>query len=288
MKDKKGMFFTLSAIFIITILAAVYISSSSVRLKMDKNFALDRAQEISSSLESNIREIISVFKDPNVLIEKSAIDGTINVTFRDTISRDKENWGTKLEDSMNSFKQFVESEEPNVKLNVDKMINDKELPLTISPYNITYFRSWGIGHVILGVEPLQNLTFKTYEVKINSTTTRIDKVQTNFKAAGNLLLKVTAVDNYGNNIVKEKLVDPSDSHTIQVFFVNGNKVKVDLNANNLETWTNVDSNLIVDTKIGLLPPQDDKTSVKFFADVVNVTFSDLGVEKLGSIAITEG
>ena len=286
MKSKRGFFFTLSAIFIVSIIFLVY-SAEKIRPDLEKRFALEKLQETSLSLESSIREILSHFSNFNVKIEKMP-DGTVNVTFIDTISRNKDDWGSELNDIMQDFKTFVESEDKNVKINVTKMISDKELPLTIDPYNITYSRSWGIGHVILGVLPENNITFQTYEVKINSSSTQIDKVQSQLRRAGNLLFRVTAVDDYGTSLVHEKWVDPLDNHQVQVFFIGGNKARVDLINGELETWTNVDSSITVETKVGILPPNEQRASVKVFKDVININYPDFGVSKLGSVIVFEG
>jgi hypothetical protein len=283
-ENRKGMFFTLSTYFLVTALLTMAFITT-IRPNFEENFVLDRIHDLSVSVEKSIREIFSFYYDVNITIEKYNADGTLNVTFTEKISRERDDWGEEFSRKIENFKNFVESEDENVKINLSEM-EEKELPLVIEPHNITYSRFWGIGHVVLNVNP-QTLNFNSYDIMVNSGSEEIDKVTSQLRGAGSFLFRVVARDDYGNTFIEEKFVDPYDKHQVQIFFVDGNKMKVDLDETDLEMWTNTETELIVTTKVDSLVKMNEKIKIKLFQDAINVSFPEFGVEKVSSINIEE-
>lgn len=279
-KSKRAMFFTISVIFLIPALITVF-TLSGKQVNLEKSFILDRIYDLSNSIESSIKEIFDYYYDSKILIEEG---NKINVTFTENISGDKDTWGNEFNNIINNFKSFVESEEQSVKIDISGL-EEKETPSIISPYNITYSRSWGTGHVTIKVVP-ETMNFNSYDIIVNSTNLEeIDNVSTQFRNSGTFSFSVTAADNFGHNIVNQRNVDPSDNHQVQIFFKGGNKVKITLISNNLEIWTNTPSTIIVSTKIDGLEKTDEKVRVSLFRNVVNVSFPSFKVEKIESIDI---
>ncbi len=282
-KEKKGVFFTISTLLLVLSLIAI-VSIASKTTKIEQDLALDRAYELATSVEKSIIELFYAFSDVSISIIKNP-DGTADVKFAEKISRKKEEWNKVFSEVMNNFKTFVESEDENVKINIAD-VNNKELPLTIKPHNINYSRYWGIGHIVLKVNP-EEINFGSYEVTIDSGDVKISKVEAKFKAPGSFLFKVRAKDNYGNDIIKENFIDVYDKHSIQIFFVGGNLVKIDLNNMVLETWTNEEKKILVETKIDRLIEYDEKITIKLFDSIVNVNLTNLDVCKISDVVISE-
>ncbi len=277
---KKGFFFTLSAYFLISLLILALFVETGV--STGENTLASRVYDLSNSVELSIKKIILFYYDLNIEIVRDP-DGYVNVSFNEKISRNKNDWGEEFSEKIDKFKTFVESEDEHVKLDVS-LLKDKELPLVVQPYNFTYSRSWATGQVTLSVSE-EGVNSSGYEVTVDSGTTTIDKVQSNFRQPGSFLFRVVASDDLGNNFVEQSYVDPSRNHQVQIFFVGGNKVMIDLKDNLLEIWTNNDNEIDVTTKIIRLSPTSEKVKIDLFKGAINVSISD--TERVSGISISE-
>lgn len=281
--NKRGVFFTLSALLVVlSFFLIVAITDKTTRI--DKDIALDRAYELSNSVEKSILDIFSTFSDIRINITQNP-DGTSNATFIENISSREEPWGQNFAQVINNFKTFVESEDPNVKINLTQ-INNKILPIIIMPHNIVYSRNWETGHVKIDVTPSQ-MNFESYEVTVNTGDVNISKTQAQFRSNGSFLFRVISKDNYGHIFTDEQYVNPADSHDVQIFFVNGNKATVSMTAGSLETWTNELNILLIETKLDNMIKYDEKIRIKVFESMVNVSFPDIGVYKIKDVVVEQ-
>lgn len=279
--NKKGFFFTLSTYFMVSFFILVFFARAT--FDFDETIASDRIGDLSNSITSSIKEILYFYYDSLITITRG--EDTVNVTFSEDISRDKDEWGEEFSEKIQNFQTFVEAEDPDVKLNISLLL-DKELPLIISPYNISYSRSWATGHVILQISE-EGTVGEGYELVINSGETEIDKVQSNFRQEGDFLFRVVASDNFGNNLVEQDEVDPSGNHQVQIFFAGGNKVVIDLRDDLLEIWTNNAEEISVTSTLIGLPATDERVRVDLFSGAVMVNMSSLGAERTASVSILE-
>jgi len=283
-KQKKGFIFTISTLFLLLALISL-VSIANKTTKIEKDIALERVNELGNSVSNNILDLFFSYSDVNVTIITKP-SGKTDVIITESISRNKTEWGAEFARVMENFKTFVETHDEFIKINMTD-INDKEIPIVIIPHNITYTRDWGPGHVELTVEPEQTdpMNFESYEITIDSGDTEINSVSSTFRDAGDFLFKVRAKDNFGNDITKEALVDPLDNHLVQVFFVGGNKVKIDLVNGILTTWTNQETDVLVETKMGNLTEGDTKVKITLYDAIVSVDLPNLDVSKTSDVSI---
>jgi len=285
-RKKKAFFFTLSMFLLVTAVLSLavvifhYTSEEKIERTVEIS-SLDRLYDLSSSVENSLLQIFNLYSDVNATITQNP-DNTTNVSITERIIR-KEDWGEEFEEEVKNFETFVESQNENVKLDIE-VITNKELPLTILPHNITYSRDWATGHPTLHVTP-ETINFNSYSIIVDSGDVKIDKVSSQFGAAGSFYFGVRAIDAYGSDITAKKLVDPADSHQVQVFFVGGNKVKITLDNNKLEIWTNSETPITVITTIDNLEKSNERVRIGYLKGAINVTFPNLGVSRIGSILI---
>ena len=285
-RKKKAFFFTLSMFLLVTavlsLAVVIFHYTSQERIERTVEISsLDRLFDLSGSVEQSLLQIFNLYSDVDAVIVQNP-DNTTNVSITEKIIR-KEDWGEKFEEEVENFETFVESRDENVKLDIG-VITDKELPLTILPHNITYSRSWETGHPTLHVVP-ERVNFNSYNIIVDSGNAKIDNVLSQFGATGSFYFGVRAIDAYGNNIAKGQLVDPDDSHQIQVFFVGGNKVKITLDSNELEIWTNSEAPITVITTLDRLEKSEEKVRIGYLKGAINVTFPSLGVSRIGYVLI---
>jgi len=281
--NKRGVFFTLSALLVVlSFFLIVAVTDKTTRI--DKDIALDRAYELSNSVEKSILELFSGFSDVRINITRNP-DGTSNATFIENISSREDPWGQNFAQVMNNFKTFVESQDSNVKINMTQ-INDKTLPITIMPHNIVYSRNWETGHVKIDVVPSQ-MNFGSYEVTVNAGDVNISNTNSHFGNNGTFLFQVISKDNYGHVFTDYQYVDPTDSHDVQIFFEGGNTATVSMTGGSLETWTNEANTLIIETKLDNMMKYDEKIKIKVFESMVNVSFPDIGVYKIKDVVVEQ-
>ncbi len=277
--NKKSLFFALS-IFLLasTLLSISFLISEYVSKDSSERFvelsALDRVHDISISIEKSLSELLNLsFISPAVIVENG--DGTHNVTVTEFISRGKQEWSSGLESTMQNFKQFVEEREHNVNLDIES-IENKELPFKIIPHNVTYSRSWETGHVILSVVPEQ-INFGALSVLVEAGEVNISSMSSNFGSLGNVSFSVNAADNSGFDSIRKAFVNPDRNSQIQIFFEDGNKVKITLNNNELEIWTNAPEKILVTTTIGYLDSLEERPSLDYSGSIFIVSLPGLGI-----------
>src|SRR3989344_8986542 len=115
-KQKKGIFFTISTLFLLLALISL-VSIASKTTKIEKDIALERVAELGNSVTNSIIEIFNSYSDVNVTIITKP-SGKTDVIITDHISRDnEEEWGEDFARIMGNFKTFVESHDENIKIN---------------------------------------------------------------------------------------------------------------------------------------------------------------------------
>lgn len=284
--EKKAVFFTLSMFLLVTAVLALaivafhYTSQERIERTVEIS-SLNRLYDLSSSVEYSLLKIFNLYSDVRAIIVQNP-DNTTNVSITEKIIR-KNDWNKKFEQEVKNFEAFVEGQDENVELDLE-VLEDKELPLIILPHNITYSRDWGTGHPTLHVVP-ETINFNSYSIIVDSGNVRIDKVSSQFGAAGSFYFGVRAIDAYGNDITAKKLIDPAGSHQVQVFFVGGNKVKITLSSNKLEIWTNSEAPITIITTIDNLEKSNERVRIGYFKGAINVTLPNLGVSREGFILI---
>lgn len=282
---KKGLFFTVSIIFLIPAIITIW-TLANVQVNMEQSFIMDRIYDLSTSVESGIRDIF-YFYNCNISMEKS--DSTINITFIENITANKTTWGKEFNTTIGNFKSFIESEESSIKINLTAL-QQKENPFVIEPYNVTYSKNWSsrgnISNVTIKIVPV-SLNFRSYDVEVNTTNVWIINVSSTFGAAGSFSFSVTAVDNYGHKYVRKANINPSNTHQVQILFNGSSRINVSLMNNNLEIWSNLQNNTLISTKIDGFDRNYDRTRIKIFRDVINVSFPEFKAEKIGSVYISE-
>nr|MBI4156951.1 hypothetical protein [Candidatus Woesearchaeota archaeon] len=278
---KKGYLLTLGMFMVLILVFALAISfNKSVEISKDRLGIIgisDRVFDLSSSVGNGLIDIIKIYSDFDIVIEENT---KVNVSFTEEISRVKEDWGISLDERIAEFEDFISSQDKNIKFTTKSF--DKELPLEITPYNITYSRAWGTGQVILKVVP-QTINFDGFEILINTSQEMISQVNVPSSNPGSFKFIVKAVDNFGTNIVKENNIDPEKNNQVHVNLVGGNQVKVTVSNNELEVWTNSPETIIATIKIFGLPVLNKQVAVVYPKIVYNVTFPELNIVKLADI-----
>jgi len=280
---KKGYLLTLGTFMVLIIVFSLAISlNRSVEMSKDRLGIIgisDRVFDLSSSVENGLEDIIKIYSGLDIAIEKN---NKINVSITEDISRVKDDWGISLDEKITEFKNFISTQDKNIEFVTVSF--DKELPLEIMPYNITYSRSWATGQVTLKVIP-KTINFDGFEILINTNQERISQVNVPSLNPGSFKFIVKAVDNFGTNIVKENNIDPEKTNQVHVNLVGGNQVKVTVKDNELEVWTNSPETITSSIKIFGLPSLDNEVAIVYPKIFYNVTFPALKIVKLGDIQL---
>lgn len=287
MKTKKAIFLTVSAFFLamLILILAVTTYNYADKEKIERTYelsALDRLFDLSSSVEKGVLSIfrLHVFMDMEVAVNS---DNTYNITVTDRLSRTEGKLGSKFNSQIENFKTFVENNDKNVYVNLTTL-EGNELPLKIEDYNITYTRSWEIGHIVLSVTP-QTLNFRTYDIIINTESEKIKTTSAPGIKTGTFPFRVTGIDNYGNSFSESHNIDPSGNSQVQIKLHDGNDIKVTVNANVLEIWTNSESMMSIKATIGYITPLYHEPKINFFENAVKVNFPEMGISKNIPIAV---
>lgn len=281
---KKAVFFTLSMFLLVTAVLALaivvfhYTSQERIERTVEVS-SLDRLFDLSGSVENSLLQIFNLYSDVNAIVAQNP-DGTTNVSITEKIIR-KEDWGKKFEKEVENFETFVESQDENVKLDIE-VITDKELPLTILPHNITYSRDWATGHPTLHVVP-EKMNFNSYSIIVDSSTEEIKFVGASIKE-DSFYFRVEAKDNYGHDIVRDYYIDPEKENEIRVNLKNS-VVKVTVKYSELEIWTNSITPMTIITTLDMLEKSDERVRMGYLKGAINVTFPNLGVSRIGYILI---
>ena len=282
----KGVLFTLGTlilVILILLLGLMIFHSSQDSLERFSEFAIsDRAFDAYFSVENGIIEILNSYSDVNVSIIDQG--STSDVSFTETITRDRDKWGIEFSEKIELFKNYVEGKDKHIKIDAVSL-EDKELPLVILPHNIKYSRDWATGHVSLDVEPGADDNFNSYDVLVNTGSSEIDNVNSQFGKSGSFSFRVKAVDDYGHSFLESELVDPDASHQVQVFLVGGNKIKVSLSDRELETWTNSDNPVVITTTVDGLAELNESVRVKYATNAISVNYSEFNFSKSSFIEV---
>lgn len=287
MKTKKAILLTLSTFFLATLLFSLVMIGYNYndKEKIERAYelsALDRLFDLSTSIQECVMSIFRMYVHMTSKVTMNP-DGTYNITIYDRLSRTDGKLGDKFNNQIQDLKNFAEKYDRNVYLNLT-VLQGPELPLVIKDYNITYTRSWAIGHIVLSITP-QTLNFKTYDITVNTEAEKIKKMSAPGIGHGSFPFRVIGKDNYGQEFTESHDVDPSGSSQVQIQLEGGNSIKVTLNANVLEIWTNSDSMMSLQMTIGYITPLDHEPRLNYFEDAVRVNFPDMGFSKNIPIAL---
>lgn len=287
MKNNKAILFTLSTLFLVMALFSLallffdYVNEASAE-RTSEIMSLDRITDISFSIEESLIKLLDIsFRDTAIVVENP--NNTTNVTITESLSKNQGEWSSETEQKAENFKTFIEEREEHTTLDIEA-IQNKEIPMTIMPHNITYSRNWEIGHVIIGVTPTQ-MNFGSYDIIVDSGNVQISRAASQLRRAGNFSFSVLARDDYGFNELSSKSVDPSDSHEVKIFFEGGNILKVTLQNNNLEMWTNTNETIDITIKIDNLEAMDEHVRTYYPDSALNIFFPEFNISKIRPLVL---
>lgn len=282
--SKKGVLLTLGAFIILMVILSLAIlifhNTQRSEERIIESSSSDRVFDLFSSVKESIIEIFSFYAGFNVTIEKNA-DGTRNITFVEDISKNKTDWGGEFDERIDAFKNYVESQEPHIKIFTEEL-KKREVPLIILPHNIQYSRDWGTGHVMIIITP-EEYNFNSYDVLVNTHNVEISKISSTFQE-DSFNFRVKAIDNHGNSFVTEETVDPTKQNEVRVDLGGGGLVKVTLK-DTLEIWTNSDDVITVTLTIDNLEKIDEEVTVEFPANAIYINFEELNISKNSTIKL---
>ena len=159
-KMKKAVLFTLGLFFLAMTVFSLAIVLFHVSLKSEDVFlrfvSIDKLYETDISLQNSIRDIFNAKSGMSISTTSST------VSFQDYLPNNNED---QLTSALNNFRNYVESNDSNININVNKITEN--ISLVIEPYNITYkhlFSEDNITYVIPSAEA--NIT--SYAVYLNT------------------------------------------------------------------------------------------------------------------------
>jgi hypothetical protein len=297
-KNRKGMFFSISTLFLVIVLMALAMISGNTT-RIEKDLASERSYELSTSVEQGIIELFNNFSNVNVSVIKEP-SGRVSVMVTEKLTS-KDIWGAEFLDRLKKFASFIEDQDPHIRINLSSDEEIKSLPVTIRPHNIKYIRCWGSpqdpvgcppGHLNLMVQP-EAFNFDYYEVTIDLEEEVINHVgETIHSAVDGFPLRVIVKSNTQPSHYDETYyLDLTRRSSVTVHREGGGTVTLYCDEDSLETWTSVNPQqsvgALVSTKVGNLTRSIEKVTVVLYDSMVNVNFSQLGVYQMGDVAVGE-
>ncbi|MCK4521821.1 MAG: hypothetical protein KAU20_04560 [Nanoarchaeota archaeon] len=262
--NKKALFFTIGAMMVALIILSLSIiilnASENTKLRLAESAAFDKLYDLDNSIQKSLRQI---FEEAEIIINVS----DISVSFEEDLPNNK----TIFVALMNDFKDFVESNEEHVSLNISDIT--QYLPLVVKPYNITYKHlDFGGKKIRILPEKINFNTISIYaKIKGNITSCDFDVEE------GSLMLDVEIVGDQG--ICSDSvLIDPYGETEIAV---NGEKFEIEVENGIFDIYSKSKSR--VRTKI--LFDEISAIDIEYPDAVINTDFQDLNLTKSGYVRI---
>ena len=255
---KKAVLFTVSLIMISSIVLALAILNFSSAEKGKERLAelgsLDRMYEVSNSISYGFKQIFNYYSGINVTLNN------LEVTFEENLPNNNDD---NFDNIVQDYKNYIESDDSNIKLNINELIED--LVLTINSYNITYKHDpFGSSKILVNRDQV-NYNKIYVEIQpgfsINSCTWST--------SPGSLVFQLKTNDAQCDDTVN---LDESQNNVINI---NNNGLIITIN-NGLLIENNLAASKII-TKI-TLNDIDEKITVSA-NDVIDISYNDLNISK---------
>lgn len=281
-KKKKAMLFTISLVLIsfITLSIAVMVSQSyqKSQVRFYEIGSMDRLNDLSSSIEQGIREIFTVSSGISLSLNVSSS----TVTFSEELPSPT---AESFRDDMDDFQTFVESQFPEVSLNLVTV--EDFLPLVVLPYNVTFTHPLAFGQDRINVIPEQ-INFNSYEIYVYVEDDNVSEIDWGGPQSGSDYMSVTAEDAFGNFLFEERgTIDFNKNVAVEVFLESGQKVliKIDSNDNGeLRIQNEADVSVFVNTTIDF-DNLEEPIHIGFPEGSIYVNYSAFGISKTTTVKI---
>lgn len=156
---KKGMIFSISILIIgsliLTFAILIYNQSTNSELQANEINLVNRAYDLSSSVNEGIKTIFTNTQPISIQIENTNNNYTVKIS--ESIPN---NNITNFITEINQFKSFIENDTKTIKINNNSI---KEFPILISPYSITYKKSGNNNSNIEILNPTRQSNYKNIE-----------------------------------------------------------------------------------------------------------------------------
>ncbi|MFH2028666.1 MAG: hypothetical protein ABIJ08_05980 [Nanoarchaeota archaeon] len=266
--NKKGIYFTIAFSFLMMVVLALAILIFNDQLKSEeivtKLSLVDRVYDLDSSLQQSMADIFHI--KSNISINMS----NTSIMFTEKIPNSGR---SNFNNSMISFKKFVESNISNINITIDDVI--ARLPLIIMPYNITFESD---GQTGINVIP-RELNFMGYSISIllsENVTSCNNNIQ-----AGTFNLSVYVYGQNENKCEYSLLIDATAENEISV---NGNELIIDVTNNRLSISLNNETSMTAYTKTSLLLDTSN-IYIRYPSPSISIHFDDMGVYKVSGVRI---
>ena len=304
---KKGILFTISTFLIATIILTlailIYRSSLETEERFSEGAAINKVQDLYTSIEESI---ISLFVDSNAIgveIIKVA-ENIYDVKFTDMLgkSKDETYYGEDFYEKLEQFAEFVsEDAEINLSaLNMDELIqgqqqSDKDiLKFIIKPFNIEYFHKLSGGNMEIQIKtPTYNqIDFQGVTIEIDTGDKEVTgiKVQPSNPATGQTSFNLTAKGSTGTQEWKGSLNFLEDTD-FQIEMQGTSPITIDINGNSnkkivMRSTASKFEPKVNTTLNGLIVPEGEEIKVSFPEDLVKITEEEFEISKIYTPTIT--
>jgi len=274
---KKAVLFTLGLFFLAMTVFSLAIVLFHVSLKSEDVFlrfvSIDKLYETDISLQNSIRDIFNAKSGMSISTTSST------VSFQDYLPNNNED---QLTSALNNFRNYVESNDSNININVNKITEN--ISLVIEPYNITYkhlFSEDNITYVIPSAEA--NIT--SYAVYLNTGNVNFTTYSWDSVPSGSNTFELNVQDEQGNSDSDIYSIGDSGEHIMTVETLAGDiKIKI-WDSSNLFVNNTAELNLSIRTDITFEELPNEETSVILSGDIINIDFSDFGIKKKSGVRL---
>lgn len=273
---KKGILFTLGLSFLaisIFSLAMIIFHESLESEDVFLRFAsLDRAYELDASLQNSIKQIFYAKSGMSISVE----DSTISI--QEYIPNQNKD---QLTSALNSFRNYVESNDSNVDINVGEITDN--MSFVIEPYNINYTHSF--ENKIAYIIPSEYANITSYVLNLDTGNVNFTTYSWDFVPSGIKTFEINVQDNSGNSDSDIYQMGNAGEHTLTVETRKGDiKIKI-WDSHNLFINNTGESNLSLTTEIGFGELPNEDVNVILSGDIINIDLSDFDIKKKSGVRV---
>ncbi len=251
--NKHGIFLSIGA-FIITgiMITLALVISTNIRAseaKLEDFGNSDRLYDLFYSVEKSVRDVFFVYSPINITIQNKP-DGTVDVTFKETLGRSNDDYAVTLNQKLEDFEDFVEAKEPKVDLDTSALRigqkKDRVLTLFIEPHDIEYLHDASTGQVNLRIEP-SVLNFNYYNTLVDTGIQLIDQgygqngIRWHISNSGTFNFTLSAKDSSGYMITRQEFINLAKTNEFRIGTQGGTTIRVILDGTGewgfLKVWT---------------------------------------------------
>lgn len=217
---KKGVMLTLGffllSLTILSLAVVMYKNTQDMEKMFSKTASFNRIDDLYSSIEESVKEIMDVTEVIDVEIEDNKISF-------------EEYWPNSnaeiFNDTITDFENFVETNFPEINLDTSEIQAD--LPLLIKTKNITYTHSHGTGFGKIKIIP-EYINFNGYLIDVYSPIQNITSINFAESTSGDKRFYVHAYDAAGNSFTESEYVDLTETVDVDVNIVMGDDVRINV------------------------------------------------------------